>query len=299
MGTAFFLAATMLAAPPAVPAPPAPPPVITTAPFGSPPQRSIAIDGVRISVGGKAWPTVPPGPMLSGPDWADYNIYPAEARALEQEGSVRSALLIDEQGRTIDCEIIVSSGYRALDEGTCARMKEILWQPASVEGKAVQSSRTLAISWQLGDQLPITRSTAASVVRFESGRPRQCSIAITGPAFKPFERSGCLSTERLVNLLAPLGDRTFRIELIIVPETEDMGKAPKRLLASRRVQFGVNDEGDPVDCAVVGESGDMRLLGPATPGMCDDQLRRLWFAQPGEDDPQHGLYEIRIIDATR
>ena len=247
-------------------------------------------------VDGRKWPSVPPGPIISSPDWADYNIYPPAARRADQEGKVRSLLLIDENGRTIDCVVVVSSGFRELDEGTCERMRAVRFVPAMVDGKRVQSSRSLAISWVLGDQIALSRSRATATLKLAEGRIASCTLTTEGPHFQPYERSGCIPLDAQIATLASLKGRDMvRVELDVIPKGESFTEPRERPWARQRVSFEVNAKGDPVNCITLLREGDARLLGSDQSSTCSDQLRRLWFDAPADKEQISGLFEIRFM----
>lgn len=258
------------------------------------PAPLLALLALFQATAGPAWPDVKPGRILSAPDWADYNIYPPAARAAEEEGSVTAQLLVDPGGRTVDCRIVRSSGSDALDQGTCERMRDIRFEPGTVGGKPVWSSRSLSIAWQLGDENPLTRSLAVARLRLGDGRIQSCRLTTEGPHFRPFERSGCLPADTSLSALSGSLSEA-RLEVEIVPAGGSMSAPSGQVLARRLVSFEVNGDGDPVHCWPIVEHGDLRLLGQPRPGRCDDRLRQVWFAAPEEGQHLTGLFEARVV----
>jgi len=67
-----------------------------------------------------ALPLKSKGVALGNPaSWFSTDSYPAEARRLRQAGRVGIALTINAAGQPVECTVVSSSGYAALDNGTC------------------------------------------------------------------------------------------------------------------------------------------------------------------------------------
>ena len=83
--------------------------------------------------------------------------YPPDAWLAREEGLVRFALDVAPDGRVTGCSILVSSGSRALDEGTCriAEARGRLTPARDAQGRAVADRLTASIRWQLPDELPL------------------------------------------------------------------------------------------------------------------------------------------------
>lgn len=77
--------------------------------------------------------------------------YPDVAIRKEGVGSVRMALLIDENGRIADCTVIETSGFAALDAQSCALVqKRARFKPAvGLDGKPAKDAVVQRITWQL------------------------------------------------------------------------------------------------------------------------------------------------------
>lgn len=113
--------AQVAAAPPAPPAPPPAPP--------APPAKTPAF--ISIKECGK-------------PD------YPKNAARNEEEGTVEIKFLIDGEGKVKNSEITRSSGSRELDKAAVAHLTSCNKFRAGTEnGKAVESSTTVAYQWKL------------------------------------------------------------------------------------------------------------------------------------------------------
>jgi protein TonB len=76
--------------------------------------------------------------------------YPPTAARLNEQGSVRLMLHIDEQGNVVDASVIGSSGFEALDAAAVAWVKEHWrYQPATRDGAPVPASTEAIVTFQL------------------------------------------------------------------------------------------------------------------------------------------------------
>ena len=77
--------------------------------------------------------------------------YPMQSVRAGDTGRVKTALLVDEQGKVADCSVIETSGQAALDAQTCAVLKErARFKPAvGADGKPARDSWIQTIVWQL------------------------------------------------------------------------------------------------------------------------------------------------------
>lgn len=72
----------------------------------APPQVALPLKSKGVALGNPA-------------SWFGNDSYPADARKLRQAGRVGIALTINAAGQPVKCDIVKSSGYRELDNGTC------------------------------------------------------------------------------------------------------------------------------------------------------------------------------------
>jgi len=82
----------------------------------------------------------------------DIEDYPAEALRNHWEGVSEIAILVDEQGRGIACEVVHSSGHDVLDRATCSiAIRKIRFKPATdKDGYPIKSIfDPLRIAWRL------------------------------------------------------------------------------------------------------------------------------------------------------
>jgi TonB family protein len=265
-----------------IPPPVTPPPVI--------PPVQVPVERRDLS-----WPDIAPGPIVSAPEWGDYNVYPAAARALGQQGRVRSRVLVDAAGRVTDCVIVFGTGHADLDSGHCEVMRLVRFEPARIDGRPVASSRIVVINWQLGQEYPLGRAAAAADVSLKGGKITECKLAVQGPHFLAHQVSGCLPLNRNNVLLDSLPDVSrLRIEVELAPAGEAMSSPRERLILRRLVAFEIDGEGDAVNCRTLSEEGEVARLAPLRAGGCDDVLRSVWFVAPPPGETLTGLYEIRV-----
>lgn len=78
--------------------------------------------------------------------------YPTAALVNAETGSVKVALLINEQGKVADCSVVETSGVAALDAQTCAAIRtRAKFTPAiGKDGKPAKDGFVQVISWNLG-----------------------------------------------------------------------------------------------------------------------------------------------------
>lgn len=127
----------------------------------------------------------PPSIISGVPTDADY---PAEARRNREQGTTRYRLEVDERGRTTGCTVTDSSGSRSLDAaGRRVFIAKTLWLPGKdTEGRAVPSSYTVPVRWQMPKPDPVKSGTITfSARRGPDGQPIECQIVALGSAPKP------------------------------------------------------------------------------------------------------------------
>ncbi|HEV2561949.1 MAG TPA: energy transducer TonB [Rhizomicrobium sp.] len=78
--------------------------------------------------------------------------YPAEARALQQEGYVGLVLVIGEHGEVLRSTITKSSGSPSLDAASTDFAKKQHFSPGQMNGKTVRTGIGLLVVWSLRDQ---------------------------------------------------------------------------------------------------------------------------------------------------
>lgn len=76
--------------------------------------------------------------------------YPVAAMRANEEGTVSFRVEIDSRGAVTACTITVSSGSAALDEGTCAILREARYIPARDEaGRPTGGTDAGRVAWRL------------------------------------------------------------------------------------------------------------------------------------------------------
>ncbi|MCW3837864.1 energy transducer TonB [Sphingomonas canadensis] len=83
--------------------------------------------------------------------WITDSSYPPESRSAGHQGMVGFELSISPKGRVTDCQIVKSSGHKALDEATCYLMrKRGRFIPArDASGNAVADKWRSRFNWML------------------------------------------------------------------------------------------------------------------------------------------------------
>lgn len=74
-------------------------------------------------------------------------VYPEEALAQKQQGTVTLRFLVGADGKVKDARVVTSSGYPALDEAARAGIAKCSFHPAMAEGKAVEAWTLVQYVW--------------------------------------------------------------------------------------------------------------------------------------------------------
>lgn len=104
-------------------------------------------------------PPMPPRPSQARPARAylvayfTTDRYPVAALRANEQGLVSFRVEIDPRGAVTGCTITVSSGSVALDEGTCAILREARYIPARDEaGRPTSGTDAGRVNWRLPDE---------------------------------------------------------------------------------------------------------------------------------------------------
>jgi len=83
---------------------------------------------------------------------AAFGLYPKDALAHGEQGTVSYHVRIDSRGRATECEITGSSGFERLDTATCALLMErAQFTPSRDEnGRATRSTYDGKVVWRIG-----------------------------------------------------------------------------------------------------------------------------------------------------
>lgn len=92
-----------------------------------------------------------PEPIGNPGDWFPPESYPAEAKIAAEEGRTEFSLDIDDHGRIMACNILISSGSELLDSQTCSQLiANGRFKPAvDGQGHAVAGKWQSSMRWQL------------------------------------------------------------------------------------------------------------------------------------------------------
>lgn len=284
MNIIALTAASAAAALAPLPAPPAPPPIFVPAP---PPAAP--------------WPPGRPVRVLSTPDWSDPHVYPIQALRHEQEGLVRFEMLIGTSGFPRECRIVTSSGFPALDEGTCALAMRMRFAPPQDEdGKPVETVFRRAVRWRISDARSLDVARAVARLEFEAGAVRSCTFDGLGAVPQGWTSGLCQLVVGHLRYYFP-GDRQQIRRGTVVLSLVPTGSAPTggplaagREIARRRIEFGLTRGGDISACRTTIDQGfgqpDLDQLGP-----CDLLLMSVWVKpkkEPGS--PTTGVLHVAV-----
>jgi protein TonB len=131
------------------PLPPVPPPVVDVAPDSDPIHVPYVADDVVDSVA----PSAGAGPVIEKTSIAVKRridpLYPPSARRLDQEGTVRVRILVDERGRASDVQVARSSGYDSLDAAAVSAVRRWQFVPATENSRAVSAWTEVSVVFRL------------------------------------------------------------------------------------------------------------------------------------------------------
>lgn len=279
--------AQQVAAPPYIP-PPAPRPIPPAAPQGG-------------------WPPVMKLAPLQSPDWSDPDLYPPAARRQLQEGSVTVETWVGKDGYPKDCRTTRSSGYPALDEGTCLLLMRVRFvPPVDEQGRPVEATQRSMIVWRLSP--PPTRFAASMLtVRLTSapGAPpgqlkgANCEVSGAGPLFPQWSRNACAIFSGETPYYLGEHRLTARAATLVVamtptgsePAPTDAGLA--RQVAFRRIHFELDRKGKAHNCRSSVDQG-LAPHGVDRAYPCGIFLFQHSFEKIGRNRPaRSGVIEIR------
>jgi TonB family protein len=93
-----------------------------------------------------------PATDIEGHPWASGNDYPPEAANGHAQGDVIARVDVDVTGKVTGCAVVVSSGFKPLDEQTCriALSQKGRFNPAiGADGRPTASQRVLRAMWRI------------------------------------------------------------------------------------------------------------------------------------------------------
>ena len=132
------------------PLPPVPPPVVDVAPDADPIHYVPTIVDDRVD-----WsaPSAGSAPVIETTSIAVKRqidpLYPPSARRLDQEGTVRVRILVDERGRASDVQVARSSGYDSLDDAAVSAVRRWQFIPATENSRAVSAWTEVSVVFRL------------------------------------------------------------------------------------------------------------------------------------------------------
>jgi TonB family protein len=132
-----------------------------------------------------------PTPVGNPGQWFGPDSYPPEALRNREEGTVGVSIAVDANGVPTGCSVTKTSGYAALDQGTCSIfLAHVRYRPGTdSKGRAIPSTWTGSVAWRLADTDerptydfsagPITRGSTVQVTLDEQGRVLDCTTVST------------------------------------------------------------------------------------------------------------------------
>ena len=292
----LYIACSILAAWPGVanaqsPAPPAPPPI----PPAAQPEA--------------AWPPVMKLVPIQSPNWSDPDLYPSAARALDQQGTVAVEVWVGRDGVPKACRTFRSSGFAALDEGTCALLLKVRYAPpVNLQGQPVEATQRSMIVWRLSPAP--TRFAASGItvrLRFGPAGPNlppkleKCELNGVGPLFPQWATRGCDIFAGATPYYLGAHQFTARRATLFVamtpssvePVWNDSGLG--RLVASRRIHFEIDRQGKTRNCRTSVDHG-LGKFGVDRSYPCGIFLFQHSFEKIGRNQPARaGVIDIRVF----
>ena len=278
-----LLAASAASAPPPV-APPvvAPPPQAARVPWPDPAPPYLPLH------------------VLSQPDWSDYDVYPLEARELEQEGVVMPGILVGKDGVPKACRIEQSSGYAELDNGTCDLVLQMRFAPPrDAQGRNVEASFHVRLIWGLSDPTPFGPARIAALLTLDRRQVTACTLEQSGSVPAEWVKLACPTiTHEPAFYLASA--RPGERQAVVVVEVRPAGTPPTpqpphaRLAAQRLTEFEVTREGALRNCRTTRNDG-FGVPRIDHQGQCGFFLVKPWFEpDPAGEIPAKGTIEVSV-----
>ncbi len=224
-----------------------------------------------------------PIPIDSPAAWFPLSAYPAAARRAEQEGRVVFKLAIDTRGVVAGCKILASSGFEALDAGTCdLAHTNAHFKPAlDARGMAIMGNWTGAVRWVLEKREPIPAASFSQVGRFDissTGSQLSCVADAKGPV--PLAATGdvcaTFNPGALLNRIGWLRDQPARVtlQLALIMDgdpgfPEEHKVAGRTILMMARAHIVIASDGRVINCTILGTE---TVAGGASFGLCEAPL---------------------------
>lgn len=168
-----------------------------------------------------------PVPIGDRSRWVQSADWPAALIRQEIEGSVKTELTVGVTGEVLGCKIVQSSGYDAMDNIACTRLRQRgQFEPArDAQGVAVEATYPMTIAFQFNDRLtkiPAAGSAKMIMVVGADGTVLECRQEVslldapvqeracpTGIVFEPFlDDNGNAVSVRVIS------ERSTRVEVL-------------------------------------------------------------------------------------
>lgn len=286
------------------------PPTIRPAPApglpGGPPVIQVILPPPVPTMIDPSWPPRMAIRPLTPPDVSNPEHYPAAARRNEEEGLVVYELLVARNGTPRACRIHASSGFAALDSGTCDLAMKLRFAPPTDQSRTpIEATFRGQIMWQFAPRpLPLAPNEVQVDLMMKDGNVAWCSPIGAGPLFQLWRKTACLMvrTERQYYL----GDRDLanggiRVMVRLFPIGQDLAAGlwpAAQPTAWQRIEFELSKSGEIRRCRTVRSRGfgTLRVNGRYPCG--NFFLSQAWFDNNDPDAPPRlGAIEIRVYPA--
>lgn len=233
-----------------------------------------------------------PPKLLNRAELMTVDDYPLAARFFDQQGSVRVAVAVDENGKIADCVVEQSSGFPALDTQTC----RLFWLRARFEpgrdelGRLAGTTYHQTIVWRLEDRRAPAAPWLSRLVWTvdKNGALISCHAETKGIADTPGQ-NGCIYVGQLPAQarLFGFGPRSDRVTIMLESQFAPDGTAltphspagpNERVYSLQTSRLALDAEGKVANCKPVDQAGINQLAGHDT---CED-VRGLRFEPSGK-----------------
>jgi hypothetical protein len=171
--------------------------------------------------------------------------------------------------------------------------------PRDAEGRSAESLFRRHIDWALNDAVPLAPARLTAHLTLDDDRIDGCTVDQEGPVPEAWARIACriFTASRAFYLPAAHLPHVATITVEIQPAGSPALTAPLppgRLIATRRTEFDVDDEGDPTNCRTTRNEGfGSGRLDRQTP--CGFFASGAWFdTDKAPRGSLHGAVEVRV-----
>ena len=137
--------------------------------------------------------------------------YPSRARAAGEQGMVGFSIRLDRQGDPTACEVTHSSGFRALDDETCAVVLAhgVFKQELNANGSPKTAEHEGVIVWRLAGAPAATLAAPIAVTASSDMDKMICKKALRMGTLASYERT-CLTRRQWATQSDQMKERWYR-----------------------------------------------------------------------------------------